>query len=471
MRAVRTFIERCRNLVRNVGFALTIVLGCWGTLLSTGETAASELEEVIRVAQVGDDFTTNGCSCSSYREPCQALAQNASLIREEDEIWLIDTHSVPRWQTAPERIVVERHTRQESRMSSVDEFFREVNNDRQRMTLYFVHGYKTNLYWACDRGQLTYKHVVRQCAESRPVRFVIWAWPSEQDRAPLRDARDKACRADCEGEHLGWWLQRVHPENRVSLIGYSYGARVVLGGIQRVAQQGMINPLPSLPVLEKASNASERELISPLAKELITSNQLNSVSSRRMGMQREIGHQLSVTATTIAIASFAEFGGKQAELVEHVAVREGRISKLTDQVVDTVREDVVQEDDGLSWSRQPSYRVALVAAAMDRDWLLPQGRLGQSYGMLDSLLLINNRRDRAMRFYGLIEQGRRVIALGKQGIVDLFRLPDQGAKISQVDVARVVGTKHSIALYFSSADVTRYLRELVCEPDSQSRSN
>jgi hypothetical protein len=63
------------------------------------------------------------------------------------------------------------------------------------------------------------------------VRFVIWSWPSEQIHGPLRDVRAKAARSDLDAVYLGRFLAGIQPQVRVGLVGYSYGARIIAGGL------------------------------------------------------------------------------------------------------------------------------------------------------------------------------------------------------------------------------------------------
>ena len=67
------------------------------------------------------------------------------------------------------------------------------------------------------------------------LRFVIWSWPSDKIKGPLNDIRTKAWRTDTDGYYLGWFLQRMHPQSDIGLIGFSYGARIVSGALHVLA--------------------------------------------------------------------------------------------------------------------------------------------------------------------------------------------------------------------------------------------
>jgi hypothetical protein len=66
-------------------------------------------------------------------------------------------------------------------------------------------------------------------ATSRPVRLVIWSWPSDPLPGQIHDLRVKALRADRESWSLARFVSRMAPDVEVSLLGYSFGTRVVAG--------------------------------------------------------------------------------------------------------------------------------------------------------------------------------------------------------------------------------------------------
>jgi hypothetical protein len=74
-------------------------------------------------------------------------------------------------------------------------------------------------------------HVHSLLTARSPVafRFVIWSWPSEFIVGPLRDVREKAIRSDEQACSLAWLVSHMAPDTPVSMIGYSYGSRLVCG--------------------------------------------------------------------------------------------------------------------------------------------------------------------------------------------------------------------------------------------------
>ena len=66
-----------------------------------------------------------------------------------------------------------------------------------------------------------------------PHRLLIWSWPSEKmDCRIRRDAQIKAVRADAQSEYLLAFLRSLPAESKVSLIGFSYGAKLICSTLQ-----------------------------------------------------------------------------------------------------------------------------------------------------------------------------------------------------------------------------------------------
>jgi len=67
-----------------------------------------------------------------------------------------------------------------------------------------------------------------------PLRFVIWSWPSERAAGRIRDARQKARRTDVEAFLLGSYLAKASTSESISLVGFSFGARIITGAVHLV---------------------------------------------------------------------------------------------------------------------------------------------------------------------------------------------------------------------------------------------
>jgi hypothetical protein len=112
--------------------------------------------------------------------------------------------------------------------ASLDEL--RAAEDPEMVTTVFVHGNRVPCDEAFTKGWSAYRSLVR-CADERPVRFVIWSWPSDPVRGLLDDARLKANRTNITGYYLAWFLDHLNPQSSLSLWGHSYGARAVTGAL------------------------------------------------------------------------------------------------------------------------------------------------------------------------------------------------------------------------------------------------
>ena len=120
--------------------------------------------------------------------------------------------------------------------SSVSQFV--ATDSPEVPTNIFVHG---NWVALDDSVRVAYTYYLHQAAyapSERPLRLVIWSWPSTRARRPLRNVRANYVRTDSDAEYLAWFLGRISPRVRVSLTGYSYGAAIATGALHNLAAHG-----------------------------------------------------------------------------------------------------------------------------------------------------------------------------------------------------------------------------------------
>ena len=102
-------------------------------------------------------------------------------------------------------------------------------------TSFFIHGNRSNYLWAVREGDDVLV-CLRDQADGRPFRFVIWSWPA--DRIPGRhrqDVRIKAWRSDVQSYYLARCINQIDPRVPVATIGYSFGARIITGAAEILA--------------------------------------------------------------------------------------------------------------------------------------------------------------------------------------------------------------------------------------------
>ncbi len=82
------------------------------------------------------------------------------------------------------------------------------------------------------RGREFFRELVTGCCNTAPTRLIVWSWPSDKVICSYRkDAQLKACRTNVEGYYLARFVDQLSADTPVTIGGYSYGARVVTGGL------------------------------------------------------------------------------------------------------------------------------------------------------------------------------------------------------------------------------------------------
>lgn len=392
-----------------------------------------------------------------------ASGQVSGLIRPGDEVWLIST----RWVTTTsleqgQQVICDLDVRQRIDRNwvgqSVLDLTQRVAGDAIRENIFFVHGNRTDLQWAERRGLEMYEAVmgVEGIAgqvgldfapnELPPIRWIIWAWPSDIVPGPKRDLEIKRHRAIEEGQILAEILQRIE-RPQVGIIAYSLGAQALVasfkafdhhGQHQVLLQDGtastpsgtitpsdtitpsgtitppgtlLANPAASQP--EPEPETEERHMVIDLQsiQEVFTGLPLASQS----GEEDSLSDVLATSDT--AIATPGTTGSKNSDNHSlHQTSRQLRDllgpnpAAVENRMDDSAARLVVQQQAlvalNLEQPKQvrvplaagPRLRIVMIAAAIPACWLnSPES--GSLSGMADRLTLINNPRDRVLNVY------------------------------------------------------------------------
>jgi hypothetical protein len=156
-------------------------------------------------------------------------------VRPQDQIWLVSTRHLGcpgPGQYAP-ALQVWRYASGVWLPSSEVEFY--ANDSTDVVTPIYVHGNLIDANLAASYGMSVYFEFMGKLDTEPPARFVIWSWPSDQIRGPLRDVRAKADRSDVDAFYLGRFLAGIRSDVRVGVLGYSFGARIVSGAMELLA--------------------------------------------------------------------------------------------------------------------------------------------------------------------------------------------------------------------------------------------
>jgi hypothetical protein len=231
--------------------------------------------------------------------------------------------------------------------------------DDGRLTILYVHGNFMERNNARDRVLIINRYL--QAKAKEPYRLMMLSWPSEREPHPLRDVYENAESAESQALVVAQILERLGNQSRVSILGFSFGARAVTGG------------------LHFASGGSVPGFSSPL--QYPASNQLSN------------------------------------------------------------------------------YRVALVAPAVDRNWIAPGGRHSFALDRVDGLINLYNSRDPILRRFRFLDRLSSPVAAGFAGFLGAQNLETVGApratqplntskRIEQYDCGGLIGTTHSERSYY-----------------------
>ncbi len=155
---------------------------------------------------------------------------NCGGLRPGDQIWLISTRSLdcPAGNSEPAYEVM-RYDGAAWQSSTLTEFL--AADSPSLPTDFYIHGNFETDYGAQENGLTIYSRLVACAAADRPIRFVIWSWPSDPGHHKVRLIREHADRADVDAWYLGSLLNRINPRVPLGLIGYSFGARIATGAL------------------------------------------------------------------------------------------------------------------------------------------------------------------------------------------------------------------------------------------------
>jgi pimeloyl-ACP methyl ester carboxylesterase len=244
-------------------------------------------------------------------------------------------------------------------------------------TIIYVHGNFMERNNTLERARILDSYLKTQSNEN--YRLLLFSWPSQRERKPLRDIYENDETAEDHSLYLAWILRQLRSQSRVSVLGFSFGARCVTAALHLDAGGN----IPGL-----------------------------------------------------------RFGNQQTESVQRVP-----------------------------------YHLGLIAPAVDKNWLLPNGRYGKATSNINDFVNMYNSRDPVLRRYKFIDRLSRPIAgglVGFDGIGDpRATSPLAGQiKVKQYNCGGVIGTTHSEKSYFGECPYFRVMIDhLLWNQDPNEPSN
>ena len=164
-------------------------------------------------------------------------------LRPSDELWLVSSRDMPADCTDPSRLDCRRSIGDEWEAATLDQVLASFNSNHEKQNVIFIHGDRTDEFWARRRGKQVYQATLGNRPEMPPVRFIIWAWPSEPDNEyairPFKDFAKSLDRSPVDGYWLGCFLSHLPADADPLLVSYSLGTQVVLTAISDLIGAGL----------------------------------------------------------------------------------------------------------------------------------------------------------------------------------------------------------------------------------------
>ena len=101
--------------------------------------------------------------------------------------------------------------------------------DNGMLSIIYVHGNFMERDNALNRVRIVDNYLRSQT--SRSYRLIMLSWPSQREKKFLRDVFSNNEAAECESLYVAWMLGRLRSHSQVSLLGFSFGAKAVTGGL------------------------------------------------------------------------------------------------------------------------------------------------------------------------------------------------------------------------------------------------
>jgi hypothetical protein len=230
----------CRSLICLVA---AVAIASFATPDAVAQDGGASPATAIRVAartsgQASSASRVANAAGRSTEDHGQAFSNG---IRPEDEITLINTRSIcsccdPEALRKELRVesyaVCDESGARHWQDSDLQAF---LNFNSSVPTVIFVHGNQISPWDAKNEGVAVYRRMIAHGCDAPPIRFVIYSWPSSQISGMLRDVREKAARTGPSGCKLAWLIDQMPAETPLSLIGFSFGARIITGSLHILA--------------------------------------------------------------------------------------------------------------------------------------------------------------------------------------------------------------------------------------------
>lgn len=225
------------HVVHSARFALAILLVALSALLVRADEVASVLvptftafaePDNVPAALPDDESLFDGEEADA---PPTVDACESAGLHADDELWFVSTRCARHAPDGSIRLYYWKYDGVGKWQSKTLEDFLSASSSLP--TCFHIHGNRMTPSLAnCGGWNYFTTFTNGVCKQRPPLRWVILNWPSERCcRKNRDDLRAKAVRAECHAFYLAWLVDQMAVDARISMIGYSYGARLIAGAM------------------------------------------------------------------------------------------------------------------------------------------------------------------------------------------------------------------------------------------------
>ena len=197
------------------------------------------------------------------------LRKRCVTIKSKDQVWFVSARQSHLCPSDFSKVQCSQLLNSQWNLRNISDLTAAHSNEKNYVTFVYVHGNRTNESWASSRGLQVYETLFASHLDRPPVRFVIYAWKSEQEKLRLlRDYKQKSARAPIVGQNFGLFLDKFSDRNMV-VCGFSLGSQVVLTGLSRCHQNQFQIPADSRYKVALLAPAMDPGYVCPCLTQLI----------------------------------------------------------------------------------------------------------------------------------------------------------------------------------------------------------
>ena len=152
----------------------------------------------------------------------------STTVSSRDEIWLVSVRHVESGTRDLSKLKTEIYRDGCWHQSDLSTLVQAHSDDPNSDTVIYVHGNRTDEYWAKQRGQTVFQNLFKSGPPRQtPVRFVIWAWNSDRNGRGRTDFSIKSKRASRLGATFSATVDAFGQTKQPLIIGYSLGCQII----------------------------------------------------------------------------------------------------------------------------------------------------------------------------------------------------------------------------------------------------